>query len=203
MDKFEFTTTERNALHSWRFHHPHPRVQRTMEALSRKRPGLAPADLCRSCALSTATFYRSLHTCRDGGIARRKEGRFYWRQSPLAQYRTRLAADCRPRPPASVAEAAARLAALTGCKRGPTQVRRFLKSLGMQPRQGGQMPAKAAASAQEACTTGQLTPRRAEAKSGPRLVLFREAAPCVFAPFLGLGWGFERLFVQAPRGRPR
>ena len=27
MDKIEFTTTEREALHYWRFHHPHPRVQ--------------------------------------------------------------------------------------------------------------------------------------------------------------------------------
>ena len=27
MDKMEFTTAEREALHYWRFHHPHPRVQ--------------------------------------------------------------------------------------------------------------------------------------------------------------------------------
>jgi hypothetical protein len=33
----------------------------------------------------------------------------------------------RQRPPASVAEAAVRIAALTGLQRGPTQVRQFLR----------------------------------------------------------------------------
>ena len=32
MDKMEFTTAEREALPYWRFHHPHPRGQRQMEA---------------------------------------------------------------------------------------------------------------------------------------------------------------------------
>jgi hypothetical protein len=30
-----------------------------------------------------------------------------------------------------------------------------------------------------------------------------DAAHFVFAPFLGLVWGFERLFVKAPSGRQR
>ena len=47
MDKIECTTTEREALHSWRFHHPHPRVQRNMEALSLLSHGLAPEDIAR------------------------------------------------------------------------------------------------------------------------------------------------------------
>jgi hypothetical protein len=33
MKQIEFTTAEREALQYWRFHHPHPRVQRKMEAL--------------------------------------------------------------------------------------------------------------------------------------------------------------------------
>ena len=203
MDKFEFTTTERNALHYWRFHHPHPRVQRTMEALYLKSQGLAPEDICRLCAISKTTFYRYLHTYRDGGIERLKEVRFYRRQSQLAEYCTSIEADFRQRPPASVAEAAARIAALTGCERGLTQVRRFLKSLGMKPRKVGQMPAKADASTQEAFKTEQLEPRLAEAKAGQRVVFFMDAAHFVFAPFLGLVWCFERLFVKAPSGRQR
>jgi hypothetical protein len=66
MDKIEFTTTERQALHYWRFHHPHPRVQRTMEALYLKSQGLAPEDICRLCAISKTTFYRYLHTYHRG-----------------------------------------------------------------------------------------------------------------------------------------
>ena len=102
-----------------------------------------------------------------------------------------------------MAEAAARIADLTGLQRGPTQVRQFLKSLGMKPRKVGQIPAKADVTAQEAFKTEQLEPRLAEAKAGQRVVFFMDAAHFVFAPFLGLVWCFERLFVKAPSGRQR
>jgi transposase len=203
MDKIEFTTTERKALHYWRFHHPHPRVQLKMEALYLKSQGLAHEDIWRLCAISKTTFYRYLHEYREGGIAQLQEVSFHRRQSPLADYRASIEADLRQRPPASVAEAAVRIAQLTGLERGPTQVRRFLKSLGMKPRKVGQIPAKADVTAQENFKTGQLEPRLAEAKCGQRIVFFMDAAHVVFAPFLGVVWCFERLFVKAPSGRQR
>jgi transposase len=49
-----------------------------------------------------------------------------------------------------VAEAAARIEALTGITRKPTQVRQFLNVLGMRPRRVGVLPAKADVAAQEA-----------------------------------------------------
>jgi len=61
-----------------------------------------------------------------------------------------LDAEFRQRPPATVAEAAARIEALTGIARKPTQGRQFLQALGMQPRKGGMLPAKADIEAQEA-----------------------------------------------------
>lgn len=48
-----------------------------------------------------------------------------------------------------------------------------------------------------------LEPRLEEAKEGKRMVLFVDAAHFVFAPFLGILWCFERLFVRAPSGRQR
>ena len=203
MDKMEFTTAEREALHYWRFHHPHPRVQRKMEALYLKSQGLAPEAISRLCAISKPTLYRYLHAYREGGIAKLQEVPFHRRQGQLAAYRTSIEADLRQRPPASVAEAAVRIAALTGLRRGKTQVRQFLKSLGMKPRKVGQIPAKADVAAQETFKTEQLEPRLEEAKSGQRVVFFMDAAHFVFAPFLGLMWCFERLFVKAPSGRQR
>ncbi len=35
------------------------------------------------------------------------------------------------------------------------------------------------------------------------MVFFLDAAHCVFAPFLGIVWCFQRLFVKAPSGRQR
>ena len=49
-----------------------------------------------------------------------------------------------------MAEAAARIAALTGITRQPTQVRQFLNVIGMRPRRVGVLPAKADVAAQEA-----------------------------------------------------
>jgi transposase len=203
MDKMEFTTAERDALQYWRFHHPHPRVQRKMEALYLKSHGLAPEAISRLCAISKPTFYRYLHAYREGGIAQLQAVPFHRRQSQLVTYRTSIEADLRQRPPASVAEAAARIADLTGLQRGPTQVRKFLKALGMKPRKVGQIPAKADVTAQEDFKTEHLEPRLAEAQSGQRVVFFMDAAHFVFAPFLGLVWCFERLFVKAPSGRQR
>jgi transposase len=183
MDKIECTTTERDALHYWRFHHPPPQVQRKMEALSMKSQGLASADICRLCCISKTTFYRYLPVYHEGGLDTRKKVPFYRRQSQLAAYRTSMEADFRQRPPVSVAEAGARIAEHTGLPRGLTQGRQFIKSLGMKPRKGGQMPAKADVLAQEAFKTVHLEPRLAEAKAGQRVVFFLDAAHFVFAPF--------------------
>jgi transposase len=203
MDKIEFTTAEREALQYWRFHHPHPRVQRNMEALSLQSQGLAPETSSRLCAISKTTCYRYLHEYREGGIEKLKAVPCHRRQRQLADYRASSEADWRQRPPASVAEAAARIATLTGLQRGPTPVRQFLKALGRKPRKVGQIPAKADVTAQEDFKTEQLEPRLEEAKSGQRVVVFMDAAPFVCAPFLGLVWGLERRFVKAPSGRQR
>jgi len=174
-----------------------------MEALYLTSQGLTPEVVWRLCAISKPTFYRYLHEYRQGGIEKLKEVPFYRRPSQLADYRTSIEADFRQRPPASVAEAAQRIAELTGLERCPTQVRQFLTSLGMKPRKVGQIPAKADVTQQEAFKTEQLEPRLEEAKAGQRVVFFMDAAHFVFAPFLGLVWCFERLFVKAPSGRQR
>lgn len=203
MDQVEFSTAEREALQYWRFHHPHPRVQLKMEALYLKSQGVAAAEVCRLCGISKPTWYRYLRAYRAGGLEKLQAGTFPRHPSPLADYRALMAADFRQRPPATVAAAAQRIEQLTGLKRRPTQVRQFLKSLGMQPRKVGQLPAKADVEAQEAFKTGTLEPRVADAQAGRRVVFFMDAAHFVFAPFLGVVWCFARLFVKAPSGRQR
>jgi hypothetical protein len=42
-----------------------------------------------------------------------------------------------------------------------------------------------------------------DAGAGQRAVFFIDAAHFVFAPFLGIVWCFQRLFVKAPSGRQR
>lgn len=48
-----------------------------------------------------------------------------------------------------------------------------------------------------------MEPRLKEAQAGQRVVFFMDAAHFVFAPFLGILWCLQRLFVRAPSGRQR
>lgn len=150
MIKIPFSEADLEALRYWRFHHPEPRIQVRMEALYLRSQGVANADILRLCGISKASFHRYLRAYVAGGIEQLKRLEHYHPQSELAQHRPTIEAYFHQHPPATVAEAAAKLADLTGLVRQPTQVRQFLKALGMKPLKVGMVPAKADVAAQEA-----------------------------------------------------
>jgi len=149
MMKIEFSQEAIEALRYWRFRHPDPRVQVRMEALYLRSQGMYTRDITRLCGISKASFHRYLKAYVTGGIERLKEIEHYRPQSDLANHRSTIDAYFREHPPATVAEAAAKIKELTGIERKPTQVRQFLKGLGMKPRRVGMIPAKADAEDQE------------------------------------------------------
>jgi transposase len=203
MLKLEFSTDAIEALRYGRFHHPHPQVQRKMEVVYLRRQGLGDEQIRQLCAISTATFYCYLRVYQAGGVAKLKEVSWWPQGSALNQHRTTLEEYFRAHPPATAAEASAKVEELTGIRRGPTQTRKFLKAMGMKPRQGGQVPSKADPQEQAEWKENKLDPRLAEAQAGQRLVFFMDAAHFVYAPFLALVWCFERVWVKAPSGRQR
>jgi transposase len=150
MIQVSFTPEAIEALHHERFHHSHPRVRLKMEALYLKSQGLSHHDIARLCRIAETTLQRYLKSYREGGIEALKTLTFHRPPSDLAAHREMLAAAFSARPPATVAEAAARIKELTGIERKPTRVREFLKSLGMKPLKVGMIPAKADAEKQEA-----------------------------------------------------
>jgi hypothetical protein len=76
---------------------------------------------------------------------------------------------------------------LTGIKRSPPQVRKFLQSLGMKCLKVGSLPSKADPDEQEDYKEKKLEPRLNEAKEGKRAVFFVDAAHFVMGAFLGIG----------------
>ena len=52
--------TDQQALHSERYHHPHPRVQQRMEALWLTRQGLPHHQSAHLCAIAANTLRASL-----------------------------------------------------------------------------------------------------------------------------------------------
>jgi len=203
MITIEFTKEEKQALHHERFHHPHPRVQLKMEAIWLKSQELPHNEICRLTCISKPTLCSYLKDYKDGGIVKLKEVSFYRPQSVLQDYKLTLETYFRDNPPASIKEAMAKIEEVTGIKRSETQVRQFLKSMGMKCRKVGMIPAKADVEKQEKFKKEQLEPILEEAKTGTRKVFSVDAAHFVLAPFLGFLWSFTRLFLQAPAGRKR
>ena len=150
MINITFRETDMEALRYWRFHHPDPRIQVRMEAIYLRSQRVANGDIPRLCGISKASFHRYLHAYVSGGIEQLKHLEPHRPRSALHRHRATIEAEFRQQPPATVAEAAARIEALTGIARQPTQVRQFLNVLGMRPRRVGVLPAKADVAAQEA-----------------------------------------------------
>jgi transposase len=158
MIKLTFTEADIAALHYERFHHPHPRVQRKMEALYLKSQGLGHGKIAQLLRISEPTLVGYFRAYEVGGVAGLKELKFYTPESELKQHQSTLDAYFRAHPPKTLAQAAAKVKELTGIERSREQIRQFLKSMGMSCRRVGVVPAKPDPEIQEAFLKKTRTP---------------------------------------------
>ncbi len=201
--QLEFTPEIQATLNYERHHHPIPLVRRRMETLWLKSHNLPHALLSLLAGVSENTMREYFRLYQEGGIERLKEVYFYRPESELQAHAATLEAHFRDHLPATVKEAMSEIEALTGIKRSETQVRQFLKKLGLRRRKVGMLPAKADPDAQATFLEEQIAPRLAEAQAGKRAVFFVDAAHFVLAAFLGYLWSFARVFIKSPAGRQR
>jgi transposase len=150
MLRLAFSEADKQVLHYERYHHPHPRVQLRMEVLWLKSQGLPHHQIAQLCDISMNTLRSYLKLYQTGGVEALKHLNFHRPQSVLSAHRDTIEAHMREHPPQTINEAVAMLEALTGITRRPTQVRLFLKHLGLQRRKVGLLPAKGDPEAQEA-----------------------------------------------------
>jgi len=92
---------------------------------------------------------------------------------------------------------------MTGVKLCPSQVRAFMKYIGMSFRKMGHIPAKADPEKQAEFLENTLNPLIKLAQQGLCLLFFVDAAHFVLRPFLCSLWCFTRVFIKAPAGRQR
>ena len=203
MINIKFTEEDRAILNYERFHHPHPRVQLKMEVLWLKSQNLPPKLICELANITPNTLRSYCGDYQIGGIEKLKEINFYQPQSKLKLHQVTLEKYFELNPPATINEAVKQIEELTGIKRSPTQVRKFLKSIGMRCLKVGFIPSKANPDEQEEYRKDKLEPRLKEAKQGKRAVFFVDAAHFVMGAFLGMIWCFQRLFIKSPSGRKR
>jgi len=199
----EFTPEEIDQLHYERFHHPDPHVQKRCETVYLKALALPHQEIGRIVRSSQPTVRKCLEDYQAGGLAKLKEVNGYRPTSQLTEHRESLETEFKARPPQTINEAVERIEEKTGLRRSPTQVRQFLKAMGMKRLKVGHVPAKADPPAQAAFLEEKLQPRLEEAQQGQRHVFFMDAAHFVLQPFLGFLWCFARVFIQAPSGRQR
>ena len=186
-----------------RINHPHPRVQIRMDVLWLKTNKLPHKQIAEIAGVSKNTVPRYLRMYNEGGIDKLREVNFYKPQSDLEQHTSTIEAYFKDHPPATMKEAMSIIEKLTGLKRSETQVRKFLKSIGLKRLKVGHVPSKADLDEQERFIDEELEPRLKEAESGERKIFFVDAAHFVLAPFLGYLWCFVRIFIKAPAGRQR
>jgi len=203
MLQLEFSEADKHALNHERYHHPHPRVQQRMEALWLKSQGLPHQRIATLCAISGNTLRAYLKLYQAGGMEALKQLNFYRPQSLLSEQRETIEAPLRAHPPHPINEAISVIEALTGIRRSPTQIRVFLKRLGLKCLKVGLLPAKGDPQEQEAYQEKKLEPHLAEARAGERAVFFVDAAHFVFGAFLGYLGCFARCWIKAPSGRQR
>jgi transposase len=144
-----FSEEDITALQTERFQHPHPRVQRRMEALWLKSQGLPHHQIAALAGVSENTLRSYLRAWQEGGIERLKTFHFRQPVSELEQHFGVLEDYFYSHPPTTANQARAKIEELTGVRRSPTQVRQFLKRLGLRRLKVGCLPAKADAAAQE------------------------------------------------------
>jgi transposase len=174
-----------------------------MEAVYLKAIGYPHQEIGHIVGIGQKALRSYLRMYQAGGIEALKALNFYRPKSELDEHHKELKAEFEARPAKSINEAVQRIKKLTGIRRSPTQVDKFLKSLGLKRLKVGHIPAKADPKKQTAFLEEELEPRLEEARQGKRHVFFVDAAHFVMRPFLGFLWCFVRQFIQAPSGRKR
>src|SRR5437588_3761888 len=109
MIQLTFSEEEIKQLDYERYHYPHPRVQRKMEALLLKAKGLPHHQIADCVGVCENTLRGYLQDYRDGGIEALKRLEFYRPSSELENYRDSLEAYFKEHPPTTIPQAVAKI----------------------------------------------------------------------------------------------
>jgi transposase len=141
MRGFTFSDDDLKAIAKDRHEHLHPHVQRKMEVLWLKSHGLPHQQIAKLAGVSLRTVQRYLDDYREGGLTQGRRCNGRGPQTVLLNHERSLEEYFWDHPPRNTQEAAKVLAEQTGRRRGPTQVRAFLKThLGLRYRKVAAIP---------------------------------------------------------------
>lgn len=123
---------EQRVVNEERESHPAPHVRRKMLVLWSLHCGLKRVQAAKVAGVGRSTVERYVAAYRVDGLAGLRR---YGGQGPvsdLAAYRDMIRKSFEQQPVSTIAEACVRIEQLTGLKRGLSQVRQFLKEMGLK-----------------------------------------------------------------------
>jgi transposase len=130
--RVRLTEEEQRVVNEERSCHPTPRIREKMLVLWLLHNGLTRQQAAKVVRVGRATVQRYVAAFREGGL----DGLRQWNPnrplSEMAAYRELIRESFENQPARTVAEAAERIFQLTGLRRGLSQVRKFLKDLGLK-----------------------------------------------------------------------
>ena len=115
-----------------RLNHPNARVRERMWVLSMLHVGLTREQAAEAAGMGRATVQRIVAAFRVGGLNGVRQWNVVRPTSELAAFREVIQESFEKLPARTIAEAAERIEQLTGLRRSPTQVGKFLKKLGLK-----------------------------------------------------------------------
>jgi transposase len=130
--RVHLTEEEQRIVNEERVAHPDLRVREKMLVLWLLHCGSQREEAARIVGVSRTTVHRYVVAFRAGGLERLRSCDHHRPQSEMAAYRELIRESFEKRPVHTIAQAGDRIFELTGLRRGPSQVRKFLKDMGLK-----------------------------------------------------------------------
>jgi transposase len=131
--RISLTEDEQRVVRSERESFPDPLIRRKLWTLWLLHCGTTREKTAQIVGLARSTIERYVAEFRDAGLeGLRKRDPRYKPTSELSEYTEIIRQAFEERPARTISEACQRVAELTGVIRKPTQIRRFLKGLGLK-----------------------------------------------------------------------
>ena len=166
--RVQLTEDEQRVVNEDRASHPHPRVREKMLVLWLLHCGLTRQKAAEVAGVGRATVQRYVAAFRDGGLDGLRQWDVKGPVSDLAAYRDLIRESFEKAPVCTIAEAGERIDQLTGLRRGPSQVRKFLKDLGLKWQRTAPSPCRPKRLGRAHRHPGRFSRHRVEARPGRR-----------------------------------
>jgi transposase len=201
--KIKFSKKTISKLQKLQIQHPHHFVRRKALVMVLKSQSISHQKIAEIAGVCENTVRNYFEAYLEKGLKSVTTTNFNQPESKLTPFESAIKKYFKKTPPSTITQACSDILKLTGVSLKNTQMRAYIKSLGIEYRKVKPIPAKADIVAQKKFHDEELQPRLEEAKAGKRTVFFVDAAHFVLGAFLGCLWSFRRVFIRTPSGRQR